>query len=416
MGKQFDERTIGDVPGASPPVDTVLPPTPKDYVVETPVGGSTPSQGNKANTAGTFSFLYDNSIKEPILDIKDTKNDISVTKLSNYNNYYYRTGTNYSAVAVPVSGISTAVDRYVRNQNNSGSSWYDNAHMAIRKLKPGTVLANCVGWANGRLLEIWNRAIQMKVIYEKNGTFYLSQNNTPIKGKVTRYNVPNCNASQFYDYWPTEEGWSKSSTPQVGSLIVWSTNGGYGSDGRQPGHIAVVEKILNAGEPNEKIIISESSAGKDGTKWIVRLSSNTSYTLSKSNNWYWFQGHTFRGFLHSPVCQLANTNAANQLFGLIDEVISESPSPEVMEAYEEAIERLKGIPVEQTYKVGDKVKITWLGYKTPQGGTKPRDRVNNIGVIASINSVNKNNPYPYEVKLNNNFLGYYKWDDIKKIV
>ena len=119
-------------------------------------------QGKKADTSGsvdggTFSFLYPSNLGGTIKDIKSDKYKVYVTKLSNLNNYYYGMGYNYNKEATPTSGASNAVNCYDSNKrfaaqvSASRKAYYGSQRTNYTKLKNGTVIANCVGWANGRL-------------------------------------------------------------------------------------------------------------------------------------------------------------------------------------------------------------------------------------------------------------------------
>lgn len=373
-----------------------------EYLVNSSLATST----NMAETTGTFSFLYDSSISNTIKDIKDESNNLYVTKISNYNNYYYKPSHTRSG-ASPASGYSSAMNMYYDNWERS---WYSSqGYSNAGKFDDGTVLANCVGWANGRVIEVWNRALKSGYIkYDSSKQSYVLKNGAAIEGKVydgqntgslgvgTR--PPACNAVNFYKYWPTAVGWSKGPEPKVGALIVWGAH--YSTEGN-PGHVAFVEKV----EDNGDIIISESSAANSGIHWLVQT-----YTLRKSNNYQRYYDHVLVGFCYSPVCQLASANDARTLVefgGIID------PSSEDIEAYEKALENLRGVKIQKEFKVNDIVKIVWLGCKDPNGNyAEIKNRVNNNGLIGIICKKIDGATYPYAVKaLNSNkIVGYYKWN------
>jgi len=362
---------------------------------------------NVAESGGTFSFLYDPSISEPILDIKNDDDNLYVTKISNYNNFYYKRGYHYKNNAFPSGGYSTAMNMY---SDNWDRSWYSKqGYNNASKFDNYTVLANCVGWANARVLEVWNRALKNGYIkYDASKQGYFLKNGSPITGRVYD-NVtgngptpPACNAVNFYKYWPTATGWSKGSEPKVGALIVWGAH--YSTSGN-PGHVAFVEKV----EDNGDIIISESSAANSGIHWLVQL-----YKLKKSNGYTRYYDHVLVGFCYSPVCELASSNGYRTVteFGGIIE-----PTPEQIEAYNKAVENISGLTVEVEFDPNDKVEIVWLGSKDPNGDFSIKSRVNNMGVIGIVGNKINGAKFPYPVRpINSNYIiGYYRWEDLKRV-
>ena len=369
---------------------------------------------------GNFSFLYDKNITEVIKDIKD--GDLLVTRLSNLNNFYYRVGYNYNSKANMPSGISTAVNCKDSNKNmaarlsSSQRAAYGNAQYDYTKMNNGTVLANCVGWANGRLLEIWHRAVQIGYIKKlSSGNYAFASNNKEIVGKFDKsagyWPLP-WSAYQWWDYWPggtAETGWYKSQIPQVGAVVCW----GNGRNGDQsPGHVAIVEEIHNPGEPNEELVISHSAYTPNGVMWLVKLS-----TIKKSTNYTWYTECTLRGFLISPVCQLASTNASGMIKVTTngDRPVSEGDK----DMYKILNEQIQGKHIEKDLPIGANVRIVDFGYKSPDGGTIIFDRVNNMGVNGVIKTKDSSKNFPYGVWINQNdtdsFRGYYRWDGIEII-
>lgn len=122
------------------------------------------------------------------------------------------------------------------------------------------VLANCVGYANGRFNEI------------------IGENKCP-------YQLT-CNAENFIER-AKQLGLKISSKPVLGGIMVWMYGATLsGSDGA--GHVAIVEKIIN----ENTIYTSESSYG--GTYFFNATRRNT------NGRWGMASGFTFRGCIVNP--------------------------------------------------------------------------------------------------------------------
>lgn len=382
-------------------------------------GGSKRAQDNQTkkentsnvNDTGTFSFLYPSNLGGCIKDIKSDKYKIYVTKLSNLNNYYYRTGYNYNSEATPTSGASQAANCYTSNKNfaaqvsASDRAKYGNEQYNWTRLKDGTVLANCVGWANGRLWEIWGRALSTGYIKwdSSQNSYVISDTGAKIKGSFNYPYWPSAyTAYQWWDFWPggtVESGWYKSSTPQVGAVVCW----GDGENGDQrPGHVAIVEKILNAGQKDESLVISHSAYTPNGTMYLVKIDE-----IYKSTNYKFYDCCKLRGFLISPVCQLASTNARK----IIGESIVQEASEVDHAQIQLRTELLSGRTLPVDLPRNAQVKVTRIGYKKPSGGTIISDRINNIGLTGIIWTKDLSNPYPYGIckddDPNHEIQGYY---------
>lgn len=125
--------------------------------------------------------------------------------------------------------------------------------------KTGYVLPNCVGYAQGRLLE--------------------EQNINKVDWKL-----PACNAEDWYNK-AIEKGLSVGQTPRLGAVIVWS-KGKLKTSSDGCGHVAVVEKIDTDGT----ITISES-----GYK-------TTMFKVEKIKPPYAYKsGYKFLGFIYPYV-------------------------------------------------------------------------------------------------------------------
>ena len=113
-----------------------------EYLVNSSLATST----NMAETTGTFSFLYDSSISNTIKDIKDESNNLYVTKISNYNNYYYKPSHTRSG-ASPASGYSSAMNMYYDNWERS---WYSSqGYSNAGKFDDGTVMGESLRFEIG---------------------------------------------------------------------------------------------------------------------------------------------------------------------------------------------------------------------------------------------------------------------------
>ena len=116
-------------------------------------------------------------------------------------------------------------------------------------IEGNSCLANCVGYAHGRTLEIMN------------------------KESDDRY--PTCNAKDWLAV-AKANGLSTGQSPRQGDVIVWDS-AGYG-------HVGVVEEVYDGG----KILVSQSNYG--GTRFFL------------TNHYppYDIYGQTFIGFIHNP--------------------------------------------------------------------------------------------------------------------
>ena len=127
------------------------------------------------------------------------------------------------------------------------------------------VLANCVGYANGRFNEIYN---------EITGN------------RSNKYNILNCNAENFIER-ARNAGLEVGQTPRAGAIMCWkkgATLSGY--DGA--GHVAVVERVNSDGS----VYTSESGYGSSAFWNQTRYNSN--------GRWGIGSGYTFRGFIYNP--------------------------------------------------------------------------------------------------------------------
>lgn len=136
----------------------------------------------------------------------------------------------------------------------------------------GSVLANCVGYAYGRFMEIGGTRA----------------------GGITTCKLPTCNAE---DWYLQAMPYTKSKTPSLGAVICFSLgNTGQGSDGA--GHVAIVEGINydKNGNP-ESLFISESGY----SSFIFRT--NTIYYRNGVPTYSTTSKLKFQGFIANPWAQ-----------------------------------------------------------------------------------------------------------------
>ena len=125
----------------------------------------------------------------------------------------------------------------------------------------GSVLPNCVGYAQGRLLEL------------------MGQN------KVN-WNLPACNAEDWFDT-AHKNGFEVGQTPKLGAVIVWRAGSTHNSsDGA--GHVAVVEEIKDNGD----IVVSQSAYG--GDRFYLT-------TLTKSSGYIYASNRPLVGFIYCGI-------------------------------------------------------------------------------------------------------------------
>ena len=141
----------------------------------------------------------------------------------------------------------------------------------------GSVLPNCVGYAQGRLLELIG------------------------KNKVD-WKLPACNAEDWFGA-AKANGMKVGQTAKLGAVIVWCAGSTHNSlDGT--GHIAVVEEV----KANGDIVVSQSAYG--GEKFYTTL-------LTKESGYKYADDRIFEGFIYCPV---------------EFEQAAETPTPDVIEA------------------------------------------------------------------------------------
>ena len=125
----------------------------------------------------------------------------------------------------------------------------------------GNVLPNCVGYAQGRLLEIMGL------------------------NKVN-WKLPACNAEDWFST-AQKNGFGVGKTPKLGAVIVWRAGNTHNSsDGA--GHVAVVEQI----KPNGDIVVSQSAYG--GERFYLT-------TLTKASGYSYSANRPLVGFVYCGI-------------------------------------------------------------------------------------------------------------------
>ena len=125
----------------------------------------------------------------------------------------------------------------------------------------GSVLPNCVGYAQGRLLEI-------------------------LGAKAPNWKLPACNAEDWIET-AQKNGFKTGQTPKLGAVAVFRAGTTHnGSDGA--GHVAVVEEIKSNGD----IVVSQSAYG--GTEFYLS-------TITKASGYMYNSNRPFLGFIYCGI-------------------------------------------------------------------------------------------------------------------
>ena len=142
------------------------------------------------------------------------------------------------------------------------SGGYSDAILGKPTDSTANVLANCVGYANGRFAEI-----QAEIT----------------GGHGIKYQLV-CNAEDFIER-AKKYGLKISNTPTLGGIMVWRKGKiGTGSDGA--GHVAIVEKVYD----NNHVYTSESGWGNSTPFW-------NQHRYNSNGRWGASSGYKFLGFI-----------------------------------------------------------------------------------------------------------------------
>ena len=125
----------------------------------------------------------------------------------------------------------------------------------------GSVLPNCVGYAQGRLLEILGK-------------------------KAVNWKLPACNAEDWLET-AQMNGFKTGNIPKLGAVAVYRAGQTHNNaDGA--GHVAVVEEIMSNGD----IVVSQSAWG--GTEFYLS-------TITKASGYIYNNSRPFLGFIYCGI-------------------------------------------------------------------------------------------------------------------
>jgi hypothetical protein len=187
---------------------------------------------------------------------------------------------------------------YIRKANGG----YSDACLGKPTDPKANVLANCVGYANGRFAEIIGKpCIEYQLV---------------------------CNAENFIER-AMSMGLKISSKPTLGGIMVWqkgSTLGG--KDGA--GHVCVVEQIIS----DNKIITSESGYNAKNAFWTqTRTKGNGNWGQSAEykfrgciinpgvNEGYWLNGYDYSPVFDPEYYRANQPDVAASPYGLTDQTL-----------------------------------------------------------------------------------------------
>ena len=125
----------------------------------------------------------------------------------------------------------------------------------------GSVLPNCVGYAQGRLLEL-------------------------IGAKSVNWKLPACNAEDWYEA-ANKAGLQTGSTPKLGAVVCWRA-GRVHNNADGAGHVAVVEDIL----PNGDIVTSNSAY--NGKEFFTQ-------TVTRASGYMYSEERPLVGFIYCGI-------------------------------------------------------------------------------------------------------------------
>lgn len=219
------------------------------------------------------------------------------------------------------------------------------------KVNKNWTLPNCVGYAQGRLLEMMGAT-------------------------AVNWKLPACNAEDWMER-AKQNGLKTGQTPKLGAIICWAKGKvANGADGA--GHVAVVEEI----KPNGDIVISQSGyRNYNGAYWANFWTK----TITKSSGYSFGSAYKFRGFIYCPIEFEDNTTSSTT-------VVSKPQSSS------------------KTYKVGDKVKFKGTLHYTSSYASGKAKRAK--ACEGKITAISKGKPHPYHV-IGNSVYGWVNAEDIE---
>ena len=142
---------------------------------------------------------------------------------------------------------------------------YGGLNPCITPVSSPMVLPNCVGYAFGRFYEI------------------LGSSPTLSRGDAGTW------------YSNTYDGYQRSTTPKVGSVVCWCKPGSYG-------HVAIIEKVNS----DKSIVISQSAYRAQyydptNSKHFWTETVYPPYNIGSISGW--LQSYVFQGFIHNPATE-----------------------------------------------------------------------------------------------------------------
>ena len=147
-----------------------------------------------------------------------------------------------------------------------------NTKSGQRGQQGATALGNCVGYAQGRFLEI---AVNLGYC-------------NPAKNQNNPFSFLNSNASEFAGL-AKHHGLKIGQTPAVGAIMCWGAGG-------NAGHVCIVEKVIN----NTTVEVSEGhwNLTDNPGPWEYKTRRKGS-----DGNWeFYWGGDRFLGFIYNPAC------------------------------------------------------------------------------------------------------------------
>lgn len=245
-----------------------------------------------------------------------------------------------------------------KNYITTGSGGWNTCVKGYPRDPDCDCLANCVGYASGRLNEIINE----------------------IRGTTgCTYKTLNCNAENFIER-AKKAGLEIGQEPKVGAIGCAQKGATLsGSDGA--GHVWIVEKV------NSKTSIYTSESGYGSKAFWNQTREN------KNGRWGLNSNYKFRGFIYLPEDVQKVIDTETQVIDPIPELVKPEPTP------------INPTPVPASLKVGDKVKIIGTGNGSSYGKS---NTAYGIGWTRQILKIWEGRPYPYQVGNSTGTTGFYK--------